>query len=220
MALHDDGSCPAGMTLLAVWRVRLLRQTGSDSGSTQHLPAMTLGKLQPDEAIGTRRQHSAEAQDAGFRAILVQSTACGHADERMGPSRPSHSGPARQDFQLGAQAADLSPNSLQHDTHFQGECAKSPSREGNGHETHECCQHESHQPDACPEPSIRSASAAESRGHTPEGQAPCSPDRPAMNDVLHTPGSSSSSAGSHVVVAEQGAPSRARSRSSMVLEVV
>ena len=216
-ALHDDGSCDAGLTLLAVWRVRSLRQTGSDFGSTQHLPARTLGKLQPVEAITTRRQHSADAHNMGFGAMLARSTACGHAAERMMPTRHLTSGPARLDFQLCNEAADSSPNSLQHGTRFQEECANSLTREVHGHEAHECCQHESHQPNAHLESGSRSAAVC--LGHRSGGQAPVSFDRAAMNDISRMPGSSSSSAGSHIMAPEHSAPVRARSTYSMVFEV-
>ena len=111
-------------------------------------------------------------------------------------------------------APDTPSNSLQHSSPSQEEHAGFPSMQSYGHEAHDCCQHESHRPSARPVPLATSARAAAT-----EGQWPSCSDRAAENDIANTPGSSSSSLGKFVMAAEQGAPVRARPRSSMVFEV-
>ena len=142
----------------------------------------------------------------------------------MPQSHALNEGPPESDLQHCNRAiSDSSSNSLQHNCPSQGEHASFASRNLHGHEAHECCQHETYQPGAraCArhEPGMRSSSAAASRGHSSKKERPPCSNRAAENDTVYTPGSSSSSLGRFVTAAEQGAPIRVRSRSSMVFEV-
>lgn len=154
----------------------------------------------------------------------ASSSLCGRSQQSSHDPTPQSQvaadGPPGSYFRHRDQASDLSPYSLQHNSPFQEEHASPPSMGVHGHGAHECCQHESHQPDAHIESGMRSASAAACRGRSSEGQRTYCSERARMNDIAHTPGSSSSSLSNIIIMAaEHGAPARVRSRSSMVFEL-